>query len=99
MRGYRVELDEVAAAIRALGFPVACVFKRGETLAAIVETGAEDGFDEAGLRAALQAKIEPHAIPERIAAVTRIPRNENDKLDRRAAAALLEERIAKPHGT
>jgi D-alanine--poly(phosphoribitol) ligase subunit 1 len=96
VRGHRVELDEVAAAIRECGYPVACVFKRGEVLAAIVE--ADAAFDEPGLRRRLQAKLEPHAIPERIASVAEIPVNENGKLDRRRAAALLEERVAGRHG-
>jgi D-alanine--poly(phosphoribitol) ligase subunit 1 len=96
VRGFRVELEEVAAAIRDCGYPVACVFKRGETLAAIVE--ADAAFDEAGLRARLQSKLEPHAIPERIVSVDVIGLNENGKLDRRRAAELLEERITRRHG-
>ncbi|HEX4861803.1 MAG TPA: AMP-binding protein [Rhizomicrobium sp.] len=96
VRGHRVELDEVAAAIRECGYPVTCVFKRGEALAAIVEAGAS--FDEAALRMRLQAKLEPHAIPERIVAAAELALNENGKLDRVRAAALLEERIAGRNG-
>jgi len=95
VRGFRVELDEVASAIRASGYSVTCVFKRGEALAAIVET--DEAFDETDLRARLQSKLEPHAIPERIVAVAAIPLNENGKLDRKRAAELMEERIAR-HG-
>jgi D-alanine--poly(phosphoribitol) ligase subunit 1 len=93
VRGFRVELDEVASAIRASGYPVACVFKRGEALAAIVE--ADAAFDEADLRARLQSKLEPHAIPERIVAASALPLNENGKLDRKRAAELMEERISR----
>lgn len=89
VRGYRIELDEVAAAIRACGWPVVCVVKRGEALAAVVERSPGQRFSEAALRASLAAKIEAHAIPETILEVDRMPRNDNDKLDRRAAAALL----------
>jgi D-alanine--poly(phosphoribitol) ligase subunit 1 len=96
VRGHRIELDEVGAAIRACGYPVLCVFKRGDTLAAVVEKPEADSiFDELALRDKLGKKIEPHAIPERIVMVEQIPRNENDKLDRRAAAALFEARVAK----
>jgi D-alanine--poly(phosphoribitol) ligase subunit 1 len=96
VRGHRIELDEVAAAIRGCGYPVACVFKRGEALAAVVEhPGHEAAFDEAALQAALLRKLEPHAVPERILQVARMPRNENDKLDRRSAAALLESALGK----
>ena len=96
VRGYRIELDEVTAAIRECDYHVACVFKRGEALAAIVE--ADESFSEAGLHRRLQAKLEAHAIPERIVAVAEIPLNENGKLDRRRAAALMDERIAIRHG-
>ena len=72
------------------------MFKRGEALAAIVE--AQGAFDEAALRARLQAKLEPHAIPERIVAVAELALNENGKLDRGRAAALMEERIAGRNG-
>lgn len=91
VRGIRVELDEVAAAIRACGYPVTCVFKRGEVLVAVVErTESDTVLDEAALRARLGQKLEPNVIPEQIVMVDRIPRNENDKLDRKAAAALFE---------
>ena len=88
--GYRIELDEVAAAIRDCGWPVAVVFKRGDTLAALVETVPGQAFDEPALRAALALRIEPHAVPAVIAVVPHMPRNDNDKLDRKAAAALFE---------
>jgi D-alanine--poly(phosphoribitol) ligase subunit 1 len=99
VRGHRVELDEVAAAIGACGHPVACVFKRGEALAAVVEgESGGGGRPGAALRSALGAKLEPHAVPERILFVRRIPRNENDKLDRNRAAALLDDHAREKNG-
>ena len=91
VRGFRVELDEVAAAIRDCGWPVAVCFKRGDALAAAVEAMPERAFDESALRTALAQKIEPHAVPAAIVALPRMPRNDNDKLDRKAAAALFED--------
>lgn len=90
VRGYRIELDEVAAAIRACGWPISCVFKRGEALGAVVERSPERVFDEAALIDDLTRKIEAHAIPDVIRQIERMPRNDNDKLDRKAAAAWLE---------
>jgi D-alanine--poly(phosphoribitol) ligase subunit 1 len=90
VRGHRVELDEVTAALRSCGWPVACAFKRGEVLAAVVETADNDGFDEARLRLQLNLLLDKYAVPERIFAVARIPRNENDKIDRKACAELFE---------
>ncbi len=46
-------------------------------------------FDEAALQAALALKIEPYAIPTLMRVVPRLPRNDNDKLDRNAVVAWL----------
>lgn len=84
VHGFRVELDEVAEAIRGCGWPVVCVFKYGEALVAMVERVSDRAFDETALRAALSTKLESHAVPSHICSIEHMPRNENDKLDRRA---------------
>jgi D-alanine--poly(phosphoribitol) ligase subunit 1 len=90
LRGYRIELDEVAAAIMACGWPSVCVVKRGEALAALVEDPSGGRLDAAALQEALAGKIEAYAVPAHIVAVPALPRNESDKVDRRAAATLLD---------
>ncbi len=87
-RGYRVELDEVAAAIIAAGWPSVCVLQHSGVLAALIETA--EPIDEPALRTALAAVLEPYAIPELYRSVAALPRNENDKIDRAAAASLLQ---------
>ena len=94
VRGYRIELDEVTAAIRKAGWNVAVVFSHGDGLAAVVEHEAGREFDARRLKKDLEAWIEKHAIPGRIIAVDRIPRNVNDKLDRRAAQAMFLESLS-----
>jgi D-alanine--poly(phosphoribitol) ligase subunit 1 len=89
IRGYRIELDEVAAAILRCGWPGACVFKRNDELAAVVECPDPAAFDANDLRTALATLIEPYAIPEHILAVTQLPRTENDKIDRAGAESLF----------
>ena len=86
VRGFRIELDEVAAAIRTCGWPTVCVFKRGEGLSALVERRDSAPLDEAALRLAMADHIEQHAIPETIRETGQIPRNENDKLEAILAA-------------
>ncbi len=86
VRGFRVELDEVASAIRDCGWPSACVFKRGEALAAVVEARDDTDFEPAALQAALAARLDAYAIPTEIRAIGKMPRNANDKLDREAVA-------------
>jgi D-alanine--poly(phosphoribitol) ligase subunit 1 len=89
IRGYRIELDEVAAAIRACGWPSVCVFKHGDELAALLECPPGRNFDPARLREDLARRIEPYAIPEKFSTTDRMPRNENDKIDRAAAAEIF----------
>lgn len=100
VRGHRIELDEVAAAIRACGHPMVCVFQRGDALAALIETpeGAAK-FDAVELRHRLGETLDAYAVPQWIVAAAHIPRSENDKLDRKAAAALLETSIGNEHGS
>jgi D-alanine--poly(phosphoribitol) ligase subunit 1 len=89
VRGYRIELDEVAAAILRCGWPSACVFKLGEELAAVIECADPEAFEPDAARSALAAQIEAYAIPEHFLAVAQMPRNENDKIDRAAAEKLF----------
>ena len=60
---------------------------------------AAPGFEPAELRRRLGEMLEAYAVPQWIVAVPHIPRTENDKLDRKAAAALLETSIGNQHGS
>ena len=87
VHGYRVELDEVADAFARSGWPVVCVFKHGEALAAVVERSGVAEPDLVALRHALLERVEAHAVPEQIRVIDAMPRNDNDKVDRRLAMA------------
>ncbi len=80
----------MAAAIRACGWPAACVVKRGDALAAVVEARPGVEFDPLELRAALAVRIEAYALPAEIRVIAAMPRNANDKLDRDAVARLFD---------
>lgn len=95
VKGHRVELDEVASAIRSLGWPLVSVFKRGDALAAVVETVKGQPFDEKVARSRLKDSLDTYAIPVRILETERLPRNDNDKIDRRAAAEEFEQMVKK----
>ena len=90
IKGFRVELDEVAAAIRDCGWPVVCVLKRGEALVAVIEHVPGQALDQAALLAGVARKIEAHGVPVGVKLIDRMPRNDNDKLDRKAVAAWFE---------
>ena len=85
-KGYRIELGEIQAALAAAGAATSVVFESGGKLVALVEGDAGEAPDR--LRHALTLLIEPHAIPDVIVTVQQLPRNDNDKIDRRAAIAL-----------
>lgn len=90
IRGFRLELAEVASAIHECGYPVACVLKWHDEVAAVIEQRPDQPCDETTLRAALAKKLEMHAIPSVVRWVDLIPRTANDKLDHQGVAAWLD---------
>lgn len=90
IHGFRLELDEVARAIHDHGFPVVCVLKWQDELAAVIERHPERQFDETDVRTALAKQLEAHAIPSIIRLVDQMPRTANDKLDRQAVGLWLD---------
>ncbi len=90
IKGVRIELDEVGAALRDTGWPVVCVLGRGDHLIAVVERLGRVKFNERALRDALALRLESQAVPQSIRLIDHMPRNENGKIDRRAVAAWVE---------
>ncbi|MER7169421.1 amino acid adenylation domain-containing protein, partial [Micromonospora sp. NPDC000207] len=90
LRGYRIELAEVSAALSALpGVAEAVVVLREDTpgdprLVGYLVTDA-DTLD--GVRAALSRTLPEYMIPSAFVALDRVPRNNSGKLDRRALPA------------
>ena len=94
--GLRLELGEVAAAIRSLGWPEVAVFKIDEQITAVLESGSEMGpavLKE--LRSGLQSKLEHYAVPSRFVSIAEFPRNQNDKIDYAALNSLVAARSTK----
>ncbi|MCU0681113.1 MAG: AMP-binding protein [Polyangiaceae bacterium] len=93
VRGFRVELGEVEAALlRAPGVELAaaCALADGAVgvrLVALVQAGAD--FDAVRARAALARALPPYMVPSEIRAVGRLPLSPNGKIDRHAAAELV----------
>ncbi len=88
--GHRVELEEVAAAARDAGWPVAAAVLVDRALHLVVEAAPLSESDRARLTAACAARLEPYARPRAVHACARLPRNMNDKLDHAAIAAWVE---------
>ncbi|GAB4524750.1 MAG: D-alanine--poly(phosphoribitol) ligase subunit DltA [Parvularculaceae bacterium] len=89
INGHRVELGEVCAAIRKAGYlGCAAVVIDGE-LHAIIEGAQPDAATLDSLRSGLRAALEDYALPRRYHFVRRLPRNQNDKIDVKAAAEAL----------
>lgn len=89
-RGFRVELDEVEAAIlchagveEAVALAVADA-DSSQTIVAIVVTRA--GCSSGGLREHLQARLPWFAVPSRVLFMDDLPRTATGKVDRRALA-------------
>jgi amino acid adenylation domain-containing protein len=97
VRGFRVELGEIEAAVRretgidgvvAIGWPVS---PSGYDGIEVFVEGAD--ADLSGVRDALAAQLPDYMVPRRFHSFERLPRNVNDKFDRKAMAAQLENGI------
>ncbi len=104
IRGHRIELGEVeaallahpavaAAVVLAVGEPTrlaATIVPRPEAAA----DGAEEGWpsaSEEGLLAFLRERLPAHSVPASVTSVTELPLTSNGKVDRRALAARVED--------
>jgi len=90
VRGYRVELGEIEAALRAhQGVREAVVLLREGELAAFV---APAGTDPRALKEHLKARLPQYMVPASIALLDKLPLNANGKLDRQALSAFRPEK-------
>ncbi|WP_242902269.1 non-ribosomal peptide synthetase/MFS transporter [Actinomadura terrae] len=102
VRGYRVELGEVTAALRDLPeVDEAVVLPVGEgrsrRLAAWLTPG---GVDVASVRAALRDRLPDYMVPAQFVPLERLPLNPNGKIDRAALPApRVEATRSRPPGT
>lgn len=87
VRGERVELEDIAAAVTRGGWgPAAVVFVEGELVAFIECAGP--GPATGDYQHALKRELPPHLVPARLHSLDQLPRNANDKIDRLALARL-----------
>lgn len=95
IRGHRVELGEIEAAVRdvtGLDGTLAVAWPPGSGGYAGVEVFVEGPeTDVETLRKTLATRLPDYMVPRRFHFFDRLPRNVNDKFDRKAVAGLLEE--------
>jgi amino acid adenylation domain-containing protein len=93
IRGFRVEVGEVEAALRnGCGVAQTAVVLSAEgaeepRLVAYVVKDSEQPFDAAALKRALQKQLPEHAIPTTYVSLDKLPLTPNGKVDRRALPA------------
>lgn len=88
IRGVRLELGEVEAALRRCGYRDAIVVLHENRLHAFLESDAQT-VDDVALAARLAEILVPQGIPSSYHLVPTFPRNANDKVDRGALRATL----------
>ncbi|NUO60377.1 MAG: amino acid adenylation domain-containing protein [Hamadaea sp.] len=83
--GFRVEPQEVDAAVRALGYIADCrtVLSAGRLIAYVVPTAGQT-VSVAKVRGDLRTALPPHMIPAGVVQMTALPLSRNGKLDRDA---------------
>jgi amino acid adenylation domain-containing protein len=91
IRGHRLELGEVEAAIQAqpgVARAVVCVTSdRNPRLWAFLVPESEVAIDEASLRETLRHRLAEHAVPHGFTQLTSLPLTTNGKLDRKTLQA------------
>lgn len=92
--GYRIELEEVEAALGSLPGVLECgvVYQRlGDGLGQIVGFAVVEAAEQsaASLRGGLEALLPPYMLPRRIELKDALPKNANGKIDRQALLASL----------
>lgn len=99
VHGFRIELNEVAAAIRSLGWEEVVVLKLNDELTAVIEAkhGGNVGLNGSELHTQLWEKLDRYAIPSHFITLPEFPRNDNDKIDLQAVARLAAERIGRTY--
>ena len=94
VRGYRVELEEVEAHLRAVTTVevavVAWPLRDGSADGLVAFVGAEQLASRAAeFRKALRARLPPHMVPAALHFLPALPLNSNGKIDRKALVARL----------
>ena len=91
IKGHRLELGEVDAALRKEGLESVATVANGDELVSFVEGRPPALDDPAALRQRLRRRLEEYAIPAAFIIVDKLPRNANDKIDVKALAQGLRE--------
>lgn len=95
LHGYRVELNEVEAAVRAQPQVADCVCvliqqtRTRSMLACAVTVPGDEQLDPVALTAALGTSLPAYMVPRRFARLDRLPITPNGKLDRAAVTELI----------
>ncbi|MEM9619620.1 MAG: amino acid adenylation domain-containing protein [Pseudomonadota bacterium] len=99
VRGFRVELDEVEAALSLqdkVGEAAAILLKDADGAAAIIAAatlkGAYSADIETDILTAVARKLPRYAVPQQLVVIDTFPRTTSGKIDKRALARDLEER-------
>ncbi|MDQ3287865.1 MAG: amino acid adenylation domain-containing protein [Pseudomonadota bacterium] len=93
LRGFRIELQEVDAALRRMdGIEEACAVVRrdaagGEMLAGLITIRAGAAFDEHSIKQGLRLSLPDYMVPGRLFLLDRMPLTPSGKIDRLALSA------------
>jgi D-alanine--poly(phosphoribitol) ligase subunit 1 len=92
IRGMRLELEEIDAALRKCGFRNAATALIEDQLHAFLESDLTE-VDVPELRRQLANHLEPHALPAEYHLHHSLPRNANDKIDVKSLIQSLQQRL------
>ena len=87
IRGNRVELDEIDSTIFKLGYGNSCTIYTNESLHSFIEKSELPSISE--FKNEMSLHLPDYEIPDHIHTIKSFPRNNNDKIDRKQLAALI----------
>jgi amino acid adenylation domain-containing protein len=87
IRGERIELDEIDALLRKMGFTTAYTIIKDDELFSFVESS--EGVDQERVRALLAKSLPFHAVPKTVKSLPSLPMNTNGKIDREALSRVI----------
>ena len=86
---HSIELDEIDYWIRESGIVNSCSVVKDDKIYTFLETAQP--VDEEAIRKFVASRLPSYAVPSKFVELLQFPRNQNDKIDVKALAALLEE--------
>lgn len=91
VRGNRVELGEIDAVFSDMGYGNTCSILVDGKLHTVLETGSS--LDKAKIIRDIAERLPDYEVPSELHALSKLPRNQNDKIDRKELSKIINQKV------